>query len=499
MNIKELISATEVVQVVGDLASCEVQSLSYDSRSVERGGCFFAVVGTLSDGHDYISKAIERGAVAVVCERLTTPEPKEGICYIVVESAQRAMGDMAASFYGDPSRELKLVGVTGTNGKTTTATLLADLFEGLGYAVGLISTVVYRVGGERIASTHTTPDAIRLQAMLRRMVDCGCEYCFMEVSSHSVVQERIRGLRFAGAVFTNLTHDHLDYHGTFAEYLRAKKQLFDGLERGAFALVNIDDRNGVVMTQNTKAKVLHYSLRSGADFRAKVLEMHFDGMLLDMYDSQSGSCEVWVRLLGRFNAYNLVTVYGVARALGLDRETILTQLSVLGGVDGRFEHLSAAGGRTIIIDYAHTPDALQKVLESIAEIANSGGRAKREIITVCGCGGDRDQQKRPEMGRIAYEGSSTVIFTSDNPRGEDPEAIIEQMVVGVKASVADGRRWLKVTDRAEAIRMAVALSSEGSVILIAGKGHERYQIVGSERHDFDDHEHAQEAIKQYLK
>ncbi|MFR9620839.1 MAG: UDP-N-acetylmuramoyl-L-alanyl-D-glutamate--2,6-diaminopimelate ligase [Rikenellaceae bacterium] len=498
MILKELLATHVAVKEIVGCEDIAVKSLCYDSRAVERGGCFFAIVGTLSDGHDYIASAVERGAVAVVCERLPA-ECTDGVTYVVVESAQRAMSEMAACYYGHPSCELKLVGVTGTNGKTTTATLLADLFESLGYATGLISTVVYRVAGESYDSTHTTPDAIRLNAMLRQMVDSGCDYCFMEVSSHSVVQDRIHGLYFEGGVFTNLTHDHLDYHGTFAEYLRAKKRFFDGLGRDSFALINVDDRNGEVMVQNCAARVLRYSLRSGADFRAKVLEMHFDGMLMDLYDWQRGSCELWVRLLGRFNAYNLLTVYGVARALGVEGEEILAPLSALGCVSGRFEHIEAPEGRTVIIDYAHTPDALQKVLESISEIANGGGGAKaRGVVVVCGCGGDRDREKRPKMGRIAYDGASTVIFTSDNPRGESPEAIIADMVAELPSGGGGAKRWLKVVDRGEAIRMAVVMSQPGDVILIAGKGHEKYQLVGGVRHEFDDHAHAAEAIKQYL-
>ncbi len=495
MKLKELISSISSLREVVAEGDVEITSLGYDSRRVERGACFFAVVGTQSDGHDYIEAAVERGAAGVVCERLPA-ELSEGVCYVVVESVQRAMAEMATCFYGYPSEELTLVGITGTNGKTTTATLLCDLFEALGYATGLISTVVYRVANERIDSTHTTPDTIRLNEMLRRMVDAGCEYCFMEVSSHSIVQDRIYGLRFAGGVFTNLTHDHLDYHGSFAEYLHAKRSFFDGLDRGAFALTNIDDRNGEVMVQNTKASILHYSLRNVADFRAKVLEMHFDGTLMDVAELHGGDHEVWVRLLGRFNAYNLLAIYGVARILGFEAEEILPPLSSLGCVDGRFEHIEAPDGRTIVVDFAHTPDALEKVLESIAEIINGGPRS---IITVCGCGGDRDRDKRPKMGRIAYEGSATVIFTSDNPRSEDPEAIIAEMVSGIVEVQQPQRRWLKITDRAEAIRMAVALSQPNDVILVAGKGHEKYQLIGDKRIRFDDHEELQAAIKQYLK
>ncbi len=490
MVLNSLIEGIEPTIIFGDSSSVEVESLSYDSREVGSGGCFFAVVGTQSDGHIYIDRAIERGAQAIVCERVEADAMVEGVCYIVVESSERAMWQMAQRFYGDPSRELKLIGVTGTNGKTTTATLLADLFEQMGYATGLISTVTYRVAGDEIASTHTTPDTLRLNAMLRRMVDAGCEYCFMEVSSHSVVQQRIGGLHFEGAIFTNLTHDHLDYHGTFMEYLRAKRALFDGLDKGAWALVNIDDRNGEVMVQNSAARRVSYSLRSMADLRAKVIEMHFDGMLM-----QIDGVEVWVRILGRFNAYNLLAAYGVARELGIAKEEVLMALSRLGAVSGRFEHFAVAGGRTVIIDYAHTPDALKSVLSTIEEIRDNRGG---EIITVCGCGGDRDHTKRAEMARIAFEGSSTAIFTSDNPRHEDPEAILAQMTEGVKGVECSHHRWLKVSDRAEAIRMAIMLSKGGDIVLIAGKGHERYQIIGDKKLDFDDHLEAQKAIEQYL-
>ncbi len=482
MNISKLIDSCKCVERCA--LDVEVSSLSFDSRSVEPGCCFFAVVGTQSDGHKYIDQAIARGAVAVVCERL--PEVVNGeVCYVVVEDANVAMGEMACAFYGYPSRDLKLVGVTGTNGKTTTATMLADLFEELGYATGLISTVTYRIGNKEFNSTHTTPDTIRLNALLREMVDCGCEYCFMEVSSHSVVQRRIHGLEFVGGVFSNLTHDHLDYHGTFAEYIKAKRQFFDGLSREAFALVNVDDRNGEIMVQNSRAKISRYSLRSMADYRAKVVEMHFDGMLM-----QLGGEELWVQILGRFNAYNILAVYSTALLLGAEKNDVLVALSRLHSVNGRFEHFSVVGGRTIIVDYAHTPDALKNVLSTINEIRQGG----QNLTTVCGCGGDRDSSKRAEMARIACEESTRAIFTSDNPRHEDPEAILSQMIEGVQGQ----RRWIKITDRAEAIRSAVMMSVEGEIILIAGKGHETYQIIGDERVHFDDKEVARAAVAQYL-
>ncbi len=488
MTIKELLEGVATREIIGDCATT-ITKLSYDSRDICAGSCFFAIVGTLSDGHNYIEAALSRGAVAVVCERIPAGELNSAVCYVVVDSTEQTMSEMASRFWGDPSSEIELVAVTGTNGKTTTATLLADLFEELGYATGLISTVTYRFGGEEVASTHTTPDTLRLNAMLRQMVDAGCSYCFMEVSSHSVVQRRIAGLRFAGAVFTNLTHDHLDYHKTFMEYLKAKKGLFDALPKDAFALVNLDDRNGEVMVQNCAARVVSYSLQRMADLRAKVIEMHFDGMLLSIDGEQ-----LWVQLLGRFNAYNLLAIYGVARELGIARDEALVAMSRLSSVSGRFEHFNTAGGRTVIVDYAHTPDALSSVLATIDEIGGGG----RNITTVCGCGGERDKTKRPEMARIAYEGSTTAIFTSDNPRGEDPEQILSEMVAGVAGVGSATKRWLKIGDRAEAIRTAVMLSGEGDVILIAGKGHETYQIIGNERLHFDDREVARDAIKQYL-
>lgn len=479
-RLSELLAATPVRTIVTS-SDPEIGALCYDSRRVGRGDCFFAVRGESSDGHDFIGAAVEAGASAVVCERLPE-QTAEGVSYVVVDDSHGALADMAAAFYGNPSRELRLVGVTGTNGKTTIATLLYDMFRMMGHRAGLISTVVYRVGEREVESTHTTPDAVRLNAMLREMVDAGCEYCFMEVSSHSIVQQRVRGLHFAGAVFTNLTHDHLDYHKTFAEYVKAKKRLFDTLPRGAFALTNADDRNGAVMVQNTRAAVSTYSLRSMADFRCKVLEMHFDGMLLAI-DRR----EVWVDFLGRFNAANLLAVYGTARLLGADAEDVLRCLSALHSVSGRFEPVRSESGRTVIVDYAHTPDALQNVIETINEIR----RPEQQLIVVCGCGGDRDRTKRPEMGAIASREASVAVFTSDNPRTEDPEAILDEIMAGAEP----GARCLRITDRAQAIRTAVMLSHEGDIVLIAGKGHETYQIVGREKHHFDDREEAAAALR----
>ena len=472
--MKNLSFLTTAVRRIEGPAERPVAHLVYDSRRVEAGDCFFAVCGTQSDGHDYIDMAVERGAAAVVCQRMPAA-PHEGVTYVEVEDTNAAMADLAAAWYGHPSRELKLVGVTGTNGKTTTATLLYELFRGLGYEAGLISTVVYCVGARRTEATHTTPDAIRLNALLREMVDAGCGYCFMECSSHAIVQDRIRGLHFAGGIFTNLTHDHLDYHKTFAEYLRAKKSFFDALPRGAFALTNLDDRNGEVMVQNTRAAVSTLSLRAAADFRCKVVEQHTDGMLLRI-DGR----EVWAGLLGRFNASNLLSVYAAALLLGQPKEEVLRLLSTLRPVDGRFEYVRANDGTTAVVDYAHTPDALENVLRTLGEIRRPGQR----MLVVCGCGGDRDRTKRPEMAHIAVKHADTAIFTSDNPRTEDPAAILDEMTAGL---AADGR-WLRIADRAEAIRTAAMLAAPGDLILLAGKGHETYQIVGTEKLRFDDRE-----------
>ncbi len=458
----------------------EVISLTYDSRNVEPSSCFFAVKGVASDGHTYIDSAIERGAVAVVCQQLPD-KLNDQVAYIVVDDSNVAMAEMAANFYDHPSRELKLVGVTGTNGKTTTATLLYDMMMAMGHRAGLISTVVYRIGDQKITSTHTTPDAIRLNSMMRHMVQEGCEYCFMEVSSHSVVQHRIDALHFCGALFTNLTHDHLDYHGTYKEYIRAKKLFFDMLPKSAWVVTNIDDRNGEVMVQNTAAKVYRMSLRSMADFRTKILEMMPDGMQLIM-DSQ----EVWVKFTGRFNAYNLTSVYAAATLMGIDKREVLTTLSMLSPVAGRFETIIAGDGTMAIVDYAHTPDALQNVIETIEEVR----RAEQRLIVVCGCGGDRDRSKRPEMAAIAVKGSTTAIFTSDNPRTEDPDSIIDEMLTGV----GDAKNYLRITERAEAIRAAAMLAHRGDIILIAGKGHEDYQIVGLTKHHFDDREEIRAAF-----
>lgn len=479
IQLEELLHGITVAEIRGP-QNPAVRSLTFDSRAVEKCDCFFAVPGTVCDGHDYIPMALEKGAAVIVCERMPATQA-EGVTYLRTADVHGALADMAAAFYGHPSRELKLVGVTGTNGKTTTATLLYDLVRALGYKAGLISTVVYKIDDRTVESTHTTPDSVRLNALIREMADAGCQYCFMECSSHAIVQERTRGLDFAGGIFTNITHDHLDYHKTFAEYIRAKKLFFDGLPKAAFALTNADDRNGRIMVQNTAASVSTYSLRSMADFRAKILEMHFDGMLLRIDGN-----ELWVGFLGRFNAYNLLAVYASAVLLELEKTEILRAMSALHPVSGRFEFVRAANGTTAVVDYAHTPDALENVIQTIEEIRQPG----QQLTVVCGCGGDRDRTKRPEMAAIAVKYANTAIFTSDNPRHEKPEAILDEMTAGLKP----GDRFLRITDRAEAIRTAVMLSRPGDILLVAGKGHEDYQIIGDRKHHFDDKEEIRKAF-----
>ena len=478
-RVQELLDNVRVLEIHNSTNPI-VESLTYDSRAVEQGACFFAVRGAVSDGHSYIASAIERGASAIVCESL--PETlMEGISYILVEDSNVAMAHIAAAFYDHPSEELRLVGVTGTNGKTTTATLLYDMFMAMGYKAGLISTVIYRIGERSIPSTHTTPDSIRLNKMMREMVDEGCDYCFMEVSSHAAAQHRIEALHFTGALFSNLTHDHLDYHGTYKEYIRAKKSFFDALGKDAWAVVNIDDRNGEVMLQNCNAKHYRLSLHSMADFRTKIIEMLPDGMLLHI-DNQ----EVWVKFTGGFNAYNLTTVYAAATLLGIDKLEVLTTLSKLVPVAGRFETIIAPDRTMAIVDYAHTPDALENVLQTIEEVR----RDEQRLFVVCGCGGDRDKTKRPEMAAIATKYATTAIFTSDNPRTEAPEAILDDVVAGVGSA----KNWLRITDRREAIRTAAMLAHAEDIILIAGKGHEDYQIIGTVKHHFDDREEIRAAF-----
>ena len=477
--LDELLQGVEVRSLVGD-GTVAVGRLEFDSRKVVPGTLFFATRGTQTDGHAYIPAAVAAGAAAVVCEELPAERPA-GVTFVQVPDSTVALGQVASAFYGHPSRRLKLMGVTGTNGKTTTATLLYRMFRRLGYKAGLISTVVYCVDDREIPSTHTTPDSIRLNAMMAEMVEAGCDYCFMEVSSHSLVQHRTAGLAFVGGIFSNITHDHLDYHKTFAEYIRAKKLFFDGLPAGAFALTNADDRNGMVMVQNTKATVKTYALQLFADFRCRIVETLLDGMLLNLDGS-----EVWVKFLGRFNAYNLTSVYATALLLGARRDEVLRILSDLTSVDGRFEPIHSKEGVTAIVDYAHTPDALQNVIGTINEIRKKDQR----LYVVVGCGGNRDATKRPEMAKIAVDGSDMAVLTSDNPRLEEPGAIIEQMKSGLEPSA----RYLAITDRREAIKAAVALARPGDIILVAGKGHETYQDVGGVKHHFDDREEVRAAF-----
>lgn len=477
--LDKLLQGVEVRSLVGD-GTVAVGRLEFDSRKVVPGTLFFATRGTQADGHAYIPAAVAAGAAAVVCEELPAERPV-GVTFVQVPDSTVALGQVASAFYGHPSRRLKLVGVTGTNGKTTTATLLYRMFRRLGYKAGLISTVVYCVDDREIPSTHTTPDSIRLNAMMAEMVEAGCDYCFMEVSSHSLVQHRTAGLAFVGGIFSNITHDHLDYHKTFADYIRAKKLFFDGLPAGAFALTNADDRNGMVMVQNTKATVKTYALQSFADFRCRIVETLLDGMLLNLDGS-----EVWVKFLGRFNAYNLTSVYATALLLDARRDEVLRILSDLTSVDGRFEPIHSKEGVTAIVDYAHTPDALQNVIGTINEIRKKDQR----LYVVVGCGGNRDATKRPEMAKIAVDGSDMAVLTSDNPRLEEPGAIIEQM----KSGLEPGARYLAITDRREAIKAAVALARPGDIILVAGKGHETYQDVGGVKHHFDDREEVRAAF-----
>ncbi len=475
MILKELLHAVPVIQVEGSL-EVEIASVCFDSREVKDGALFVAVRGVHTDGHLFVDKVGALGAAAIVVEELPA-DLLEGVTYLLVNDSAYVLGLIAGNFYGNPSKDLKLVGVTGTNGKTTVATLLFNLFDHLGYQVGLLSTVENRIGDRIIPATHTTPDPVALNQLLREMVEEGCDYCFMEVSSHAVVQQRIAGLRFAGGIFTNITHDHLDFHKTFSNYIKAKKCFFDELDRYAFALTNIDDKNGAVMLQNTFGHRKTYGLHSMADFKAKVIESHFDGMLLQI-DGQ----EVWVKLVGGFNAYNILAVYGAAILLEQETLKVLTALSEITGAEGRFETVRSAKGIVGVVDYAHTPDAVENVLETIQQLRTG----TQQIITVLGCGGDRDRTKRPEMAKVALKYSDKVIITSDNPRTEDPLAIIKEMEAGIPADKK--KNTFSISDRREAIRAACHLASPGDIVLIAGKGHEKYQEINGVRHHFDDRE-----------
>ncbi|MGK0426369.1 MAG: UDP-N-acetylmuramoyl-L-alanyl-D-glutamate--2,6-diaminopimelate ligase [Ulvibacter sp.] len=460
-----------------------IREIHFDSRKVGLDDVFVATRGTLTDGHDFIKIAVDKGAIAIVCEEM--PEKLvNGITYIQVLDSQQALAVMAANYYDNPSENLKLVGVTGTNGKTTIATLLFNLFKAAGYEVGLLSTVKIMVGNKEYSTTHTTPDSLTINRYLKEMTEAGVEFCFMEVSSHGIHQKRTEGLQFTGGVFTNLSHDHLDYHSGFAEYRDVKKSFFDQLPKTAFALVNVDDKNGLVMLQNTKAKKYAYALKSFADYKVQILENQFNGLLLKI-DNQ----ELWVKLIGNFNAYNLLAIYATADLLGLEKLEVLQLMSTLESVAGRFQYLVSEKNITAIVDYAHTPDALKNVLETI----NSIRTGNEELITVVGCGGDRDAQKRPKMGSIAARLSTKVIFTSDNPRTENPNAIIEQIEAGV--SPEDFKKTVSIAERKQAIKTACQFAKPNDIILVAGKGHESYQEIHGERSDFDDFKIVSEMLK----
>ncbi len=474
-QLKDILYKVSLQSVSGDMET-EVTTLAFDSRKVEVGSVFIAVSGTQTDGHDYIDQALEKGAVAIVCEKLPRTTVDD-VALIEVGSSAEALGIMASNFYDNPSEKLKLVGITGTNGKTTCVTLLYQLFRGLGYNTGLLSTVDIRINEEVIPATHTTPDAIAINRMLAKMVARGCTHCFMESSSHAIVQHRISGLKYVGAVFTNLSHDHLDYHKTFDEYIKAKKLLFDGLPSSAFALVNSDDKRGAVMLQNTKASKHKYALKSIAEFKAKILSNTLQGLELDVLGQN-----VWFKLIGDFNAYNLLAVLGTAVLLREDEGEVLRELSNVNPAPGRFEQVMTTTGITALVDYAHTPDALENVLLTIKEFRTGN----EKVITVVGCGGNRDKDKRPIMAKIACDLSDKVVLTSDNPRFEEPMEILKDMEEGVSPS--NYRKTLIIEDRREAIKTASTLAEPNDIILVAGKGHETYQEVKGEKSDFDDRE-----------
>lgn len=474
MTLQDLLYKVSIRSVQGTTLS-GVTDIQIDSRRVQPGSCFVAIRGHAADGHQFIEQALKQGASAIVCEQLPA-QPDPGITWVQVENSAAAAGIMSHHFYGDPSLKVKLAGVTGTNGKTTVATLLWKLFSALGYTCGLISTVENRAGSELIPATHTTPDAVSLNRLLKQMVDAGCSHVFMECSSHAIHQHRIAGLQFAGALFTNITHDHLDYHKTFDEYIRVKKSWFDGLPASAFAISNLDDKRGAVMLQNTAARKYYYSLKTMAEFKGKILDNSMTGLHMMVNDQ-----EVFFRLIGEFNAYNLLAVYGAAICLGEPKEFVLQQLSSLTGADGRFDyHVSALQHIVGIVDYAHTPDALLNVLATIRNLR----QGHEQIITVVGCGGDRDRTKRPVMAEVACEYSDRVIFTSDNPRSEDATQIIKEMEAGV--NVVSRKKYISIADRREAIKTAVSLAGKDDIILVAGKGHETYQEIAGVKYDFDD-------------
>lgn len=475
MIITELVNRIPVLEIHGD-NNREVTELVIDSRKVTENSLYIAMRGTVVDGHSFIASAIEKGAAAIVCEEF--PETLvENVTYIQVKDSSKALGHLASNFYGNPSQKLKLIGVTGTNGKTSVSTLLFDVFKNLGYPAALLSTVEIRIGEEVIPATHTTPDVITINRILAEAVEKGCEFAFMEVSSHGIAQNRIEGLHFKIAGFTNLTHDHLDYHKTFEEYLKTKKRFFDQLEDTAIAITNVDDKNGNVMLQNTKAKKKSYALKTMADYHGKLLEVDFNGMLLNFNGK-----EFWTTLTGKFNVYNLLLVFGIAAELGFEQDEILQAISKLKRVSGRFETFKSDGGIFFIVDYAHTPDALENILDSINDIRTKNER----LITVFGCGGDRDHSKRPEMGNIATKKSTLAIITSDNPRTEDPAQIIKEIEAGVEPQ--NFSKYTSIPDRKEAIKMAIKFAEPKDIVLVAGKGHENYQEINGVKHHFDDKE-----------
>lgn len=477
-NLQDILYKVSLQMVVGG-TDIEINRLTFDSRDVDANTLFVAVKGTRVDGHDYIQEAIANGATAIICEQI--PEvTAESVSYVKVNDSARALGVVASNFYDNPSDDLQLIGITGTNGKTTTVTLLHQLFMKMGYNTGMLTTITNKINDQEIAATHTTPDAIRLNQLLRQMVQEGCTHCFMEASSHALVQERLAGQRFSGAVFTNISHDHLDYHENFTNYINAKKKLFDELPAGAFALVNDDDKRGRIMLQNTKAARKTFALKKPADFKGKVLANTLHGLEMEIDGEWAAPRQVWFRLIGDFNAYNILAGYGVALILGEDPDEVLMRLSQIQPARGRFENVRSASGITAIVDYAHTPDALENLLKTI-----QGLRTKNEkVITVVGCGGNRDKQKRPLMAAVSCKYSDLVILTSDNPRYEDPEAIIQEMYEGVSPS--NYKKVMAVTNRREAIKTACTLANKKDIILVAGKGHETYQEIKGERLDFDD-------------
>lgn len=472
-KLRDILYGAAIKQVIGS-TDIAISNIVFDSRKATSNTVFVAIKGSISDGHNFIEKAIENGCNAIVCEAIPT-ELIESINYVEVENSHKSLAIMANNFYDEPSKKIKLVGITGTNGKTTTTTLLHKLFTQLGHKVGLLSTVINKIGTTEIVSTHTTPDPVSLNKLLSEMVHEDCTHCFMEVSSHAIHQDRTAGLTFSGAAFTNITHDHLDYHNTFKEYINVKKKFFDNLNENAFAVTNLDDKNGNVMLQNSKAKKYTYSLKTMADYRLKVLENQFTGLVLSIEGT-----ELWSRLIGDFNAYNLLTVYAIADLLGEDKVETLTALSTLESVEGRFQYIKSENGVMAIVDYAHTPDALENVLKTIKNIRTGN----ETVFTVVGCGGDRDKTKRPKMAAIACELSDKVIITSDNPRTENPELIIEDMMAGVGGQ--HFKKTLSITNRKEAIKTACAMAQKNDIILIAGKGHEKYQDIQGVKYDFDD-------------